>query len=314
MVTAVLFGTMETVLKFYAGVFHPVQITFLRFLIGGLVLLPMALKALKKRNVILNKQDMGFFCFTGFLGVVVSMILYQLAVVYGKASVAGVIFSCNPVFVVLFAYFLLGEPIDKLTVLSLIASFAGIVCIADPTNLAGNELSIILILLSAVFFALYGIAGRKKSQRFGGIAMTSFSFLCGSLEMFVLIYLTELPAVRDLLLDTGLKVFTHIPIIAGLTWAHIPPLAYIAVMVTGVGYASYFLAMEYTNPATASLAFYIKPILTSFMAWLFIGEPITLNMQVGIGLILLGSCFSLASKRKQSLAAKKAAMNTENEV
>ena len=50
------------------------------------------------------------------------------------------------------------------------------------------------------------------------------------------------------------------------------------------------------------------------MAWLFIGEPITLNMQVGIGLILLGSCFSLASKRKQSLAAKKAAMNTENEV
>lgn len=85
LVTAVLFGTMETVLKFYAGVFHPVQITFLRFLIGGLVLLPMALKALKKRNVTLNKQDMGFFCFTGFLGVVVSMILYQLAVVYGKS-------------------------------------------------------------------------------------------------------------------------------------------------------------------------------------------------------------------------------------
>ena len=87
----------------------------------------MAFSALKKKNVQLNGQDLKFFLFSGFLGVVVSMILYQMAIVYGKASVNGVIFSCNPVFVVLFAYFLLGEPIDKLTFLSLMASFAGIV-------------------------------------------------------------------------------------------------------------------------------------------------------------------------------------------
>lgn len=65
---------------------------------------------------------------------------------------------------VLFAYFLLGEPIDKLTVLSLIASFAGIVCIADPTNLAGNELSIILILLSAVFLLCMVLPAGKRAS------------------------------------------------------------------------------------------------------------------------------------------------------
>ena len=102
------------------------------------------------------------------------------------------------------------------------------------------------------------------------------------------------------MLDTGLKVFTDIPILGGLTAAHIPPLAYIAVGVTGLGYASYFLAMEYTDPATASLAFYIKPILTAFMAWLVIDEPITVNMIVGIALILFGSCLSIISKRKKA--------------
>ena len=284
LVTAFLFGTMETALKFFGNLFHPIQITFLRFLIGGLVLLPMAMSALKKKGVTLNGKDWKFFMFSGFLGVVVSMILYQMAIVYGKASVNGVIFSCNPVFVVLFAYFLLGEPIDKLTIFSLIASFAGI----------------ILILLSAMTFALYGIAGRKHAQRYGGIAMTSLSFLCGSLEMLVLIGLSTLAPVRALMLDLGLKVFTDIPILGGLTMAHIPALAFIAVGVTGLGYASYFLAMEYTDPATASLAFYIKPILTAFMAWLVIDEPITLNMIVGICLILFGSCMSILSKRKKN--------------
>lgn len=139
LVTAFLFGTMETALKFFGGMFHPIQITFLRFLIGGLVLMPMAFSALKKKNVQLNGQDLKFFLFSGFLGVVVSMILYQMAIVYGKASVNGVIFSCNPVFVVLFAYFLLGEPIDKLTIFSLMASFAGIVCIVNPVNMTGSS-------------------------------------------------------------------------------------------------------------------------------------------------------------------------------
>ena len=223
-----------------------------------------------------------------------------MAIVYGKASVNGVIFSCNPVFVVLFAYFLLGEPIDKLTIFSLMASFAGIVCIVNPVNMTGSQLSIILILLSAMTFALYGIAGRKHAQRYGGIAMTSLSFLCGSLEMLVLIGISTFAPVRDLMLSLGLKVFTDIPILGGLTAAHIPPLAYIAVGVTGLGYASYFLAMEYTDPATASLAFYIKPILTAFMAWLVIDEPITVNMIVGITLILFGSCLSIISKRKKA--------------
>ncbi len=299
LITAFFFGTMETALKFFGNMFHPIQITFLRFLIGGLVLLPMAFSALKKKHVTLAARDWKFFLFSGFLGVVVSMILYQMAIVYGKASVNGVIFSCNPVFVVLFAYFLLGEHIDKLTIFSLIASFAGILCIVNPANMTGSQLSIILILLSAMTFALYGIAGKKYAGRYGGIAMTSLSFVCGSMEMLVLIFLSELSPVRDFLLSAGLKVFTDIPILTGLTTAHIPPLAYIAVGVTGLGYASYFLAMEYTDPATASLAFYIKPVLTSFMAWLVIDEPITTNMVVGIILILGGSCLSLLSKHKQ---------------
>jgi drug/metabolite transporter (DMT)-like permease len=36
------------------------------------------------------------------------------------------------------------------------------------------------------------------------------------------------------------------------------------------------------------------------MAWLVIDEPITVNMIVGIALILFGSCLSIISKRKKA--------------
>ena len=39
-VTTILFSSMETVLKLVAGDFNPVQMTLIRFFIGGLVLFP----------------------------------------------------------------------------------------------------------------------------------------------------------------------------------------------------------------------------------------------------------------------------------
>lgn len=97
--TAFLFGTMETALKFFGSLFHPIQITVLRFFIGGFMLLPLARAALKTHGAVLTKKDYLFFAKAGFIGVFVSMIFYQLAVVYGKAAVSGVLFSCNPIFV-----------------------------------------------------------------------------------------------------------------------------------------------------------------------------------------------------------------------
>ena len=42
LITALLFGTMEVSCKIAANDLDPFQLTFLRFLIGGLILLPFA--------------------------------------------------------------------------------------------------------------------------------------------------------------------------------------------------------------------------------------------------------------------------------
>ena len=55
--TALLFGTMEVALKIAGAQFNAIQLTFLRFAIGGLVLLPFAIYDLKKRNFSLKVVD-----------------------------------------------------------------------------------------------------------------------------------------------------------------------------------------------------------------------------------------------------------------
>lgn len=46
-VTTLLFSSMEVALKLISGQFNPIQLNFSRFLVGGLVLIPFAVRELK---------------------------------------------------------------------------------------------------------------------------------------------------------------------------------------------------------------------------------------------------------------------------
>ena len=197
--TAFLFGTMETALKFFGSLFHPIQITVLRFFIGGFMLLPLARAALKTHGAVLTKKDYLFFAKAGFIGVFVSMIFYQLAVVYGKAAVSGVLFSCNPIFVAVWAHFLLHETIDRYVISSLVLSAVGILSIVNPFHFRGTYLSVILIMLAAVTFGLYSVMGRPACQRLGGVTVTSYSFIFGAAELLVLVLLGRTAPIGHLL-------------------------------------------------------------------------------------------------------------------
>ena len=283
------FSTMEIALKLTSGAFQAIQLTFLRFLIGSLILLIPALRETKKRKTSFHKRDWLFFCGNGFLCVVISMILFQLSVLYSPAGVVAVLFSCNSVFVILFAFLLLGEKIRRHTVISILLSLIGMIVIANPAHLASSKMGLLLILGSAVTFALYNVVGRTRSAKFGGVAVTCFSFLFGCAEMFLLILISRIPAVAAAMKGAGLTLFADIPIFSGITPLGLLGLLYVGIFVTGLGYACYFLAMEATGAATASLVFYIKPILAPLFAMVLLGEPITPQMVCGIILILAGS-------------------------
>lgn len=292
-IATILFSSMEIMLKTISQSFNPIQLTFERFFIGGLILLPFAIKSLKSKDEFVNKEDIKQFLFLGFMCVVVSMIFYQLAVNYTKASVVAVIFSCNPVFVMIFAYMFLKEEIYSHNILSLILEIMGIIIIINPLSIKLSSIGLTLTLLAAITFALYGVLGKKSTSKFGGEVVTCFSFILGSIEMLILILIGHIPSVSTLLTSFRLDSFANVPLFTGYNMDNILSVVYVYVFVTGLGYASYFKSMEETSANTASLVFFFKPVLSPILAFIFIKEFIPMNMIVGILFIVVGSIFTI---------------------
>lgn len=280
--TAFLFGTMEVALKLAGSEMDSFQLTFLRFMIGGLLLLPFAIVEMRKNHVRLVLKDFAYLLYVGILGIPLSMLFFQLGVMHSNAATASVLISINPLFTMLFAHFMTDEKLKKNNVIVLLFGLLGILFMIKPWDMQeGNTvLGIVLMLLAALFFGLYTVAGKISVQKMGIMAQTSISFILGSLVLLVVM------------------LFMGRPVIDGIAenWAIV---GYISIFVTGLGYFSYFTAIRLSDATTGSIAFFLKPAIAPFMAVIFLNESILWNTYVGIILILIGSWLNIRGKRKE---------------
>ena len=303
---AVIFSTMEVMLKTVHGVFAPMQITCLRFLIGGILLIPFALRSMEKKGTSITRADLGFFALTGFLCVAFSMVLYQMAVTHTKASVVAVIFSCNPIFVTVLAYLLLHEQIRRNHIVALALELLAVFIIIDPPHAALDPTGALLAIAAALVFSFYSVVGKKRTARFGGIAVTCFSFLFGSTELLLLLLLGRTAAVGGFFSSVGLNIFVDVPLFAGIPLSALPALAYICAVNSAGGYVCHMMALEKAGAQEASLIFFLKPMIAPLFARVFLREEITPNMLLGIVCFLIGSGIAilpglLAQKKSQKV-------------
>ena len=286
---AVIFSTMEVMLKTVHGVFAPMQITCLRFLVGGVLLIPFAVRSIRKKNAVLTRKDLGFFACAGFLCVVIAMSLYQMSVTYTRASIVAVIFSCNPIFVTVLAHFLLHEEIHKNHIIALVLELTAALIIIDPIHASLDPTGALLAILSAAMFSFYSVFGKKRTPRFGGIAVTCLSFLFGATELVALLLFGRTAAGASLYGAVGLNLFIDVPLFENIPLSALPALLYICCINSAAGFVCHMMAMEKTSAQEASLIFFLKPILAPIFALIFLKEEIPLNMIVGIVCFLAGS-------------------------
>lgn len=288
-VAIVMFSSFEVVLKYIAGQLNPIQLTFTRFIIGFFFLLPLALRELKKRGLRLTGNAIARFALLGLLGISLSMPVLHLAVDYTNSSLSAVLFSCNPVFVVFLAFLILGEPIKKRHIAALLFEILGTIIIILPQDSSLNGMGIFFALLSTFLFSLYGVMGKRATARYGGVVVTCFSFLFGSLILLLFILFTHIPQAAAAISTAGLSNFANIPILEGYTWENMPYVLYVSAGVAGIGFSAYFLAMEYEPAGIVSLVYFFKPALSPVLAWLLHGEVMSRSLQTGVILIIIGS-------------------------
>jgi len=282
--TAFLFGTMEVALKIAGSEMDSFQLTFLRFMIGGIFLIPFAVKENKKNMIRLDFKDFIWVLLLGVLCIPLSMLFFQLGIMKSNASTAAVLMSVSPLFTTVFAYIILKEKLNKPKVAGLLAGLTGIVFMIRPWDMqTGNTIAgAVLMILAAAVFGLYSVIGKMKIEKIGIITQTCLSFIAGSLVLLVIM------------------IFMGRPILTGIL-DNLMMVLYISVFVTGFGYYFYFMAIKNSDASTASMVFFIKPAIAPIFAVLILKDLLLWNTYLGIVLILTASFITLMNGKSRKV-------------
>ncbi len=280
LLTAILFTTLEPVSKLIATDVSPLAMTFIRFLIGGAILLPFAIYKVRKKQIRLTGKDYGILAALGVLCICVSMLLLQFAVLTADSpALIAIIFSSNSVFTITLATVILKEEMTVKKIFAMILCIAGVLVCADFTS-GTNVLSIIYAIGAAVSFSLYTVLSKKYSAKISGIIQTGFSFFFGSLVLLIVLLVMR----ENVIL--GLNSTFNISV-----------MLYLGVAITGIGYWSFFRAMEKSSATAASTVFFIKPILTPFATFIINGIAPEPKVFVALTLVVAGSVLTASSPK-----------------
>ena len=285
--TATIFATMEVALKIGGNNLDPLQLTGLRFLIGGLVLAPFAVLESRKSGYILNLRDFGWLALVGIMGIPLSMLAFQLGVMRCNAATASVLICTNPLFAMLIAHAFTSEKMDTRKWIAFVLGIIAIFFMVRPWDVQeGNTVAGMLIMMfAAVTFGAYSVMGKRSIARIGTFTQTSISFLTGSIIRLVITA------------ATGRPVFSGVA-------DNLAVVIYCGIVVTGIGYLLYFLAIKNSDATTGSITFFIKPAIAPAFAVLILYETVYWNTITGIIILIAASVITISDtviRRRQAL-------------
>jgi drug/metabolite transporter (DMT)-like permease len=278
----VLFSTIEVASKMMqigGGVagHYPFWLAGLRFTITGLVLFLPAVRQL--RGKAFSRRDAAVLAGLGLLGVTLMSSLFHLSIIFLPANVAALVFSCNPVFVVLFAPLVLPEKITMRKLWAIVLCLAGILVLARDRAAGVSPTGLLLMLASIIIFALYTVLFKKMTPRYGALPITAFAGLIGGLCI--------------LLIALGVEGFP----LAAYGSADWMGIVYLALIGTALAYFLFIYGISHVEAGIGSMAFFLKPFLAALFAWVVLSEALTLPMLIGGAFILGGMAVALVRLR-----------------
>lgn len=178
MFTIFIWGTTFVSTKLLLSDFNPIEVLFLRFLIGYFILLLLYPRSVKTSSI---KEEL-LFAGAGLSGVTLYFLLENIALTLTLAASVGIIVSIAPFFTALFAHFFLeGEKLSVSFIVGFIIALIGILLIGFNGSfvLKLNPLGDFLAILAPIFWAIYSVLMKKSAK--GTIILSDLHEKCSSM-------------------------------------------------------------------------------------------------------------------------------------
>ncbi|NOU77791.1 EamA family transporter [Paenibacillus sp. LMG 31459] len=282
-ITIFIWGTTFISTKILLDVLTPIEILFLRFAIGFLVLLLACPHRLKVKEF---KHEL-YFAGAGLCGVTLYYLLENIALTYTLVSNVGVIISIAPFFTAIFAHrFLDGEKLQTRFFIGFLIAVIGILFISlqGGNNLQIHPLGDILAVLAAVVWAVYSILTKKISGfQYNTIQVTRRIFLYGLVFMVPSLFIFGFkPTLNEL-----------------LTPAHLFNILFLGLAASALCFVTWNSAVKILGAIKTSIYIYMVPVITVVTSVIVLQEKMTGASVFGIVLTLTGLFISQRKKHKK---------------
>ena len=267
---ALLIGANFTALKFALDHTTPILLAGMRTVIGGSLLLSVALlrgERFPTRPVQLRRIFVVSFSIT-----TVSSGLLVIGVSRVPAGVASLISSTMPLFTALLAFLLIGVAVGRLGAVGLAVGFTGTVVLASP-SMSGQTaaVGIAALVVSAVAWAFGNVFMKWKD--FSGISPIMLVGVQLVMSACVLIpFALVVEGTADTDWSLGLLV----------------PLLYAAIPANAVTFALMAMLAQRASPTQASATAYLIPVFGVFFGWLIRDEVLGGVEVLGAVLVVAG--------------------------
>jgi drug/metabolite transporter (DMT)-like permease len=273
-ITALCWAGNAIVGRLAAGHIPPVTLSFLRWWLAFLIILPFAWKHLVRDWGAIRRR-LGTMIFLSITGIAAFNTLQYWALEHTQALNTLLLQSAGPLFVAVWSLILLGVRLTLAQAGGIAVSLTGVLVIllhGDLTALTSIEFNKgdIIFTVALAIFGLYSVLSLKRPE-IHGLSFVGFTFGCGA-ACLVPLLIWELFSRPVMQLDT----------------ANLLSLFYVAVFPSTLAYLCFNRGVQLIGANRAAPFFHVVPVFGSAMAIVFLGERPQLFHIIGFALVLVG--------------------------
>lgn len=269
----IVWGVNWPLSKIALSYMPPVLFSGARTLLGGILLLAIAIPRYKRLQF---QKTWKIYLISAAVNVILYYGLQTIGLKYLPAGLFSAIVFLQPVLVGLFSWMWLGETMNGLKITGLILGFTGVGIICSGAGGLSGHISaagILLALGSALSWALGTIYVKKTGPRVDPIWLVTLQLLIGGLFMT--------------LLGSSFENWSEV------IWApiFIFSLIFISIFVIAVGWLVFYKLMDSGEASKVASFTFLIPLVAILTGTLFLNEPFTFSLLIGLVFILLSIYF-----------------------
>lgn len=236
------------------------------------------------KGAITDKKDLLPLAVSAVFGVAANMLLFFKGLSITTPINASVLMLFTPIFVIVFAWFMLGEKMGLKKLSGIFIAALGALLLVGGTKLSFNNETVwgdIYVTMNAIIYAFYLVYAKRLMVKYHPLTVTLYAFFIGfflvlpfGLNQFIEINFSELPAI--------------------IWWC----IAFVTLGSTFLTYVLNAYALKHASSSLVGSYIYLQPVLAALIAITIGKDHLTLEKFGSMVLVFAG--VYLASFKKQA--------------